>query len=380
MKKTIFIAGGGTGGHIYPGVAIAEAIKRRDPEVVVHFVGTSAGLEVEIMKREQLPLHELPIGKLNFSGRYFQKIKTLVKMPVAIFKSMLLLWHFKPIFVLGVGGYASGPFVLTAATLGFNTGIWEPNAMPGLANRWLSRFVDIGFIVFDKAAQFLKCSNLQNLGMPIRSQMEARTSELTSAESTESAGSPVKMDSQHQTSEIKILVFGGSQGARAINATVFELIKNYSHELHNLNIKWVHQTGKWDWAQAQELYQNQNYCVEAHEFIFDMPSFYRSSDIAICRAGASSLAELSAFGLVPILIPLPLADGHQEANATELARAGAALVVPQSELSSDRLMKELRKLIQDHKLRNQMSQKLRGLHKVGAADRIAQTIFEQVKL
>jgi len=368
MKKIVFIAGGGTGGHIYPGIAIAEAIKRRDSDVEVRFIGTTTGLEGEILKKEGWPLHVLPIGKLNFHGRYLEKFKTLVKLPLAIFKSIQILWRYQPIFVLGVGGYASGPFVLTAAIMGFPSGFWEPNAMPGLANRWLSRFVDIGFIVFKGAQQFLKCRKLLALGMPVRSQIES------------SLPSLVAPRIKGADNSFTILVFGGSQGARAINLKIFEMVKLLAPELRNKKIRILHQIGKWDWAQAQNFYSEYADIVEAHEYIFDMPKFYRMSDLAICRAGASSIAELSAFGLVPILIPLSLADSHQEANAREVVDAGAAILIPQGQLTTDSLFKEIELLRLNFELRNFMSRKLRTLHKPGSADRIAESIFEQVNL
>jgi len=366
MKKTIFIAGGGTGGHIYPGIAIAESLKSKDPSIEIHFVGTSLGLESAIIPKEGMPLHLLPIGKLNFKGRYFEKLKTLAKLPFAILRSIQLLWQYKPIFVLGVGGYASGPFVLTAAVLGFNTGLWEPNAIPGLANRWLSRFVDIGFIVFKGSQKYLKCQNLKVLGMPVRSQID-RAKELIS-------------NSVSTKSHFVILVFGGSQGARAINNLIFELIQNNPDFLRENKIKFIHQTGKWDWTKAQGIYRNLSDIVESYEFIYDMPKFYRIADLAICRAGASTIAELSAFGLVPILIPLPLADGHQEANARELVDEGAAILCKQNDLKVATLMREILRIKSDAELRSQMSQKLKLLHKSGAADRIAASIFEQVNL
>jgi UDP-N-acetylglucosamine--N-acetylmuramyl-(pentapeptide) pyrophosphoryl-undecaprenol N-acetylglucosamine transferase len=366
MKKMIFIAGGGTGGHIYPGIALAEAIIKNNPNVEVHFVGTPGGLEVTILKKEGLPLHLLPIGKLNFKGRYLEKIKTLLKLPFAILKSVQILWRYQPIFVLGVGGYASGPFVLTAAVLGFNTGLWEPNAMPGLANRWLSRFVDVGFIVFKGASEYLKCRKLLNLGMPVRSQIELS-----------------QVDAKNETKHLDyftILIFGGSQGARSINSKIFDLVTSHADELRQKKIKLIHQIGKWDWGVAQNLYSDYTDIVEAHEFIFDMPAYYQRSDMAICRAGASSIAELSAFGLVPILIPLPLADSHQEANAQEVVNEKAAILILQKDLSVEKLLEEIEGLRLNPKRRQVMSQKLRSLHKKGAADRIAKSILEQVNL
>jgi UDP-N-acetylglucosamine--N-acetylmuramyl-(pentapeptide) pyrophosphoryl-undecaprenol N-acetylglucosamine transferase len=377
-KKIIFIAGGGTGGHIYPGIAIAEALVRQNPTIEVHFIGTPFGLEREIMKKEGLKLHLLPIGKLNFKGDHLKKIKTLLAMPLAFLKSCYLLLSLRPIFVLGVGGYASGPMVLMASLLRFPTGIWEPNALPGLANRWLAPFVDRGFIVFEGARKYLSCKKIEVLGLPVRSEIEQayeKNKEKKASSWEDSFEKP-----------FQILVFGGSQGARAINAQIFLLVKKMHQEweqspgglVHKIRI--IHQVGKIDWSYAQKFYEGYQDWVTPYEFIFNMPEHYQSSDLAVCRAGANSIAELAAFGLVPILIPLPIADGHQEANAEEVLRCGGGLLIKQKDLNVDTLFFEIQNMMEKEELRHEMSSKLKSLHKPGAADHIADSIFQQVSV
>lgn len=360
MKHTIFIAGGGTGGHIYPGIAIAEALVKANPQIEVRFIGTAEGLEVKIMGKENWPLHLLPIGKLNFRGQYFKKLKTLALMPLAILMSIRLILKYKPKFILGVGGYASGPFVLVGALMGVPTAIWEPNALPGLANRLLSAWVDQAYTVFETAKKFLKTKNIFVFGMPVRSQIE----------NFKSSGS--------QKDQFQLLCFGGSQGARAINKILFEAVEKY-HDQWSSSLKVVHQVGQWDVQESKQRYQQFNHWVESHEFIFEMPKYYQASSIALCRAGASTLAEVAAFGVVPIMVPLPLADSHQVANAQEIVDAKAGILVLQKDLTSERLFFEIEKLRRDANLLGQMSSNLKALHKPGAANRIAQNILESMK-
>lgn len=358
-KKYVFIAGGGTGGHIYPGVAIAKALQAQGADIEVHFVGTPAGLEVEIIPREHLNLHLISVGKLNFSGQWLKKIKTICQLPQALWQSLKLLLEYKPIFVLGVGGYASGPFVLMASLLGFNTGLWEPNAYPGLANRWLARFVDLAFIVFEPSKKYLPRLSCYQYGMPIRAEFEVRLQE-----------SKKKIDSS-----FNILCFGGSQGSRIINQNLFKLIEQNAEQLSS-DIRIVHQIGKLDWTHFEVQYQPYANWVTPMPFIFDMPSYYEKADLVICRAGASTIAEVSAYGVVPILIPLPLADGHQEKNAQSLVDANAGVMILQKDLTPERLLAEIDRLRANPQQMAQMASHLKKLYQPKSAERIAAHIRE----
>lgn len=357
MKKVIMIAGGGTGGHIYPGIAIAKALEKMDSNVQVHFVGTSQGLETKIVPKENFPLHCIAGGKLNFSGKPLLKLKTLLKLPIGLLQAFQLIIKFKPQFVLGVGGFASGPFLLAAALLGKQTAIWEPNAYPGMANRWLSRFVKKCFLVFDESKSLLSNSNTFVFGMPVRSEMEKKS-----------------MPSPRTDSKFHLLHYGGSQGSRVIGRTLCEALKNGGAWTQELQV--VHQTGSLDHKDFLEKYRGHEAMVEVHEFIYNMPDFYEWADVVLCRGGASTLNELAAFGLPAIIVPLPAADGHQEKNAEMLVKANAARMILQKDLTPQKLVEEIQLLRTNQALRESLKLNIQKFHRSQAAEAIAKTILE----
>lgn len=354
-KRTVVIAGGGTGGHIYPGIAIARAIQKMDPEVSIHFVGTDQGLETKIIPKEGFPLHLISSGKLNIRSP-LQKIKTLLKIPYGIIQSVSLLFQLKPHYVIGVGGYASGPFVLAASLTGFSTAIWEPNAMPGMANRLLARFVDKCFVVFDDAKRFLKNAQVIQAGMPVRQEIEDAIHENT------------KDDKFH------LLAFGGSQGSRVINYCLNEAVQRGGDWVQDLSV--VHQLGKLDFQDISAKYQGAQCQVELYEFIYDMPKYYKWADIIVSRGGASSIAEAAAFGIIPIIIPLPAADNHQQKNAETLVAKKAGRMILQKELTAERLISEVQSLRQDKALRDEMVRNIKSLYIPQAAMKIAKEILQ----
>ncbi len=353
--KRIVIAGGGTGGHIYPGIAIARALLKVDPSVEIHFVGTSQGLETKIVPREGFPLHLIESGKLNVRSPW-QKIKTLLKIPVGLYQSVRLLSRLRPLYVIGVGGYASGPFVLAASMIGFNTALWEPNAMPGMANRILARFVDKCFIVFDEARKYLRNNNITQTGMPIREEIENAQ--------RNSSGDGL----------FHLLSFGGSQGARAINNCLSDAIMAGGEWVQDLSV--VHQVGSLDISRIVEKYKGAPCQVDPHEFIFDMPKYYQWADIIVCRGGASSIAEAAAFGILPIVIPLPAADNHQQKNAESLVAKNAGRMILQKDLTPERLISEVQSLRHDKALRDEMVRNIKTFYIPHAATRIAKEILQ----
>lgn len=357
MKKNIIvIAGGGTGGHIYPGIAIARAIQKINSKTEVHFVGTSSGLERKIIPKEGFPLHFIESGKLNFQGNTILKLKTLFKIPFGILQSFLLLWKLRPDFVIGVGGYASGPMVLAASLFGTQTAIWEPNAMPGMANRILSYVVDKCFVVFNEAKNILNHKNIIVTGMPIREEIE-------------------KASKNREESEVfHLLSFGGSQGSRVINNCLQEAILAGGPWIENLEV--VHQTGSLDFKSIESKYTDSTKFVSVMEFIYDMPKYYQWADIIVCRGGASSLAEAAAFGIIPIIIPLPAADNHQQKNAESLVLKNAGRMILQSELTPDRLTKEIQELRRNKALREEMVRNIKSFYISDAAESIAKEILK----
>lgn len=356
QKRVAVIAGGGTGGHIYPGVAIAKALSKIDPDMEVHFVGSPQGLETKIVPREGFKLHLIRVGKLNHSGGLTSKLKTFLMLPYAFLQSASLLWSLKPEVVLGVGGYASGPFVLTASLLGFKTAIWEPNAYPGMTNRWLSRFVDCCYVVFAHAKSHLRSDKTETVGLPVREALE-------------------QVVSAPPHAEFRVLVFGGSQGARAINEAVASAVELNGDWLNNLHL--IHQTGPLDYARVKEIYGKSKQHIEVHEYLHNMPEMYAWADVVICRAGASTVAEIAAVGKPALFIPLPTAaDNHQQKNAEVLVNGGGGLILLQKDLSPDSFIRAITKLRESPEIRNEMAHKAREFYTPQAALKTAQSLLQ----
>lgn len=354
----MFIAGGGTGGHIYPAIAIAKAIQRQAPEVLIEFVGTAQGLEGKIIPREGYILHFIEGGKLNFKGQLFLKLKTLLKVFFGLVESFTLILKKKPDYVLGVGGYASGPFVLAAAILGRKTAIWEPNAHPGLANMWLSIFVKKCFLVFDETAKYFPTRKILKIGMPVREEIE------------------VGRHQRQPHERFTLLHYGGSQGARALGRALCEAVLKGGEWLSGLQI--IHQSGSLDYEDFKKKYAGLEHLVDLREFIYDMPEIYKRADLVMARAGASTITELAAYGLPCILIPLPLADGHQVQNAKSLAQAEAAIMIEQSDLTADKLIEWILKLKSDAALREKLSRNIASRYVPNASEKIAKEILGEI--
>jgi UDP-N-acetylglucosamine--N-acetylmuramyl-(pentapeptide) pyrophosphoryl-undecaprenol N-acetylglucosamine transferase len=357
MKRIVVIAGGGTGGHIYPGIAIAKSLEKLNKDIEIHFVGSSLGLETKIVPREGYPLYLLPAGKLNYEGETFAKIKTLFKVFLAFIKSIFWLIKYKPEFILGVGGYASGPFVFAATLLNFETAIWEPNAHPGLTNRILSRWVKKCYLVFEEAKSFLNCRNIMKMGLPVRPELE----EL--------------QQSQREDSNFHVLCFGGSQGARYINKILSQSVASEPQWLHKAKL--IHQTGVQDFEEIDKAYKSSIFSVTAYEFLHEMDKFYDWADIVICRSGASTVAELAAVGKPAVLIPLPSsADDHQKKNAQVVVKMGAAIMFEQNQLNIKSLNELILELQRNPEKLKYMSENMKILHQPKAANAIAKDILE----
>ena len=359
----ILIAAGGTGGHIYPALAIADELARLEPSAQIEFAGTAHGLENKIIPSKGYHLHHLPIGRLNSNVALSERLKTLLLLPFALLKSFFLILRLKPDFVLGVGGYASGPVLLVAALLNRRTAIWEPNAMPGMANRILSRFVNECWVVFAEAKAHLHNSHLKNVGMPVRREIE---------DMSQAPGGVTAADGL-----FRLLVFGGSQGARGINNAMVEVIRQNPDWAKRIRL--VHQTGPTDFARIREAYGQQVGNVELKEYLDDMAKRYAWADLVICRSGTGTLSELAACGKPAILIPFPFAsDDHQMKNAESLVQKGAAEMILQPQLSVEGLKAAIDRLSQDAPARLQMASKIRAFHQPHAGEKLARLILERV--
>jgi UDP-N-acetylglucosamine--N-acetylmuramyl-(pentapeptide) pyrophosphoryl-undecaprenol N-acetylglucosamine transferase len=361
--KTVLIAAGGTGGHIYPALAVAEAFHRRRPDLTVEFVGTRQGLENKIVPPRGFKVHHLSIGRLNSNVPLRERILTLFRLPYSLIESFRLLRRTKPVFVLGVGGHASGPLLLVAALLRYPSGIWEPNAMPGMANRLLSRFVPEAWVVFEEAKNLLRSRHIHPAGMPVRREIE----EMGTAAGTDSK-------------KFRVLIFGGSQGARGLNTAVVEMIRTGGDWLKHF--EFVHQTGSADFERVRSAYGMAlaDAPVELREYLHDMDRQYARADLVICRSGAATLSELAAAGKPAILIPFPFAaDDHQKKNAESLVAQGAAQMIEQKDLTADRLHSAVDDLRLHPEKRERMSTEIRKFHRPHAADLLAGEFIERIE-
>lgn len=353
----VLIAAGGTGGHIYPAIAVADQLKKLNSNLELIFVGTPSGLENKIVPKAGFELEHIPIGRLNKNVSLLERLKTLVYMPWALIKSVLLVLRHRPLFLLGVGGHASGPLLLAASVLGYRTYIWEPNAYPGLANRYLAPFVHEVLVVFDQVRSLVKAKRCRKVGMPIRKEIEAAS----------------QQHKEHK--DFHVLVFGGSQGARGINNAVAEMLSDTGEWRKDIRV--VHQTGPLDYRRIHDGYQKGNVDVEVTEFLYDMDQRYIWADLVISRSGMSTVAELAAVGKPSILIPLPTAaDNHQQKNAEALVLGGAAEMLLQKDLTAQRLRAMILKLKDDKLRREAMSRNARKFYEPNAARAIAYHLLE----
>ncbi len=321
----MIIAGGGTGGHLFPGIAVAEEFLRRDPENRILFIGTERGLEKKVLGGLGLPLRTIPVEGIK--GRGALRIAgALAKIPASLFASFRILREFRPAIVLGVGGYASGPAVLAARVMGTETAIAEQNAFPGLTNRILGRFADRIFLTFSASQRWFPENRTLVTGNPVRAAFLAE-----------------KPREGKDDPRFTILIFGGSQGAHAINRFVGEALVGLEH-LKN-RIRFIHQAGEKDRDIVDAAYRERGFAAEVLPFIMDMAAAYRAADLLICRAGATSIAEITAGGKAAILIPFPFAvNDHQTKNAEILARTGAAEMIAEKDLSGELLASAIERL------------------------------------
>ena len=309
MSDTFLIAGGGTGGHIFPALAIGHALEQRVAGASVVFVGTRYGMEKDLVPQRGYALITLPTrGLLGKSPA--QKLALLWRLPLSLALSLFYLLRLRPKAVVGVGGYASGPLLLAASLLRIPTLIQEQNAFPGLTNRFCSRFAKLACCGFAEAAQGLHCPVIVT-GNPIRSDF----------------GETHPWSAERKT----LLILGGSQGARALNRNLPAILKAVLGPERGLRV--VHQCGKDHVAEVSRAYENAPFPVEVLPFIEDMSARLQQALLLICRAGASTIAELKRVRIPALLVPFPqAAHDHQTFNAKSLANLGAANLVAESHM------------------------------------------------
>lgn len=320
----VMIAAGGTGGHIYPGIAVAKEIMRRDESSEVLFVGTSRGLETRIVPDNGFQLSLINSAGLKSVGLSGQ-LKGLTILPRSFLEARRVIKDFRPDVVIGAGGYVSGPILLVASLMRIPTVVMESNALPGFTNRRLAIFVKKAALTFEEALPFFGKKGVVT-GNPVRKEF---------------FDVPPRTPGERPA----ILIFGGSQGARAINNAMIDALDHLRGWKDRIDV--THQTGEADFERVRQAYHNGGWeTADVRPYISDMVDSFAATDLIICRAGATTCAELAAAGKAAIMVPLPTAaDDHQRKNAEALERAGAAKMILQSDLNGEKLAAEISELI-----------------------------------
>jgi UDP-N-acetylglucosamine--N-acetylmuramyl-(pentapeptide) pyrophosphoryl-undecaprenol N-acetylglucosamine transferase len=344
------LAGGGTGGHVIPALAIANELKKSYAAEVL-FIGTARGIENRLVPAAGYPLRLVRVGALK-NVSLMTRAKTAFDLPRAVWDAGRMLNEFAPDVVIGVGGYASGPAMLAAVVKHIPTLAFEPNVVPGFANRVVARFVSGAAVHFEETAKYFRHAEVT--GVPVRQAFF----DIAVLDNKKRGGTPT------------LLVFGGSQGAHAINDAMIRCLPELRRQAPGIHI--IHQTGERDYNDALAAYQNLGEPAEVSKFIEDMPSAFARADLVVCRSGASTVAEITAAGKPAIFVPFPrAADDHQRVNAEALAREGAAVVVEESKLEGVWLAETIAALLNDPPRLQAMSEAAQSLAHPNAARDIA---------
>lgn len=353
MIERVIVAGGGTGGHLFPGIAVVEELRRRNPGVDVTFVGTDKGIEARVIpeRGERLELIDVAPLKGRTAG---QLMRSLMLLPGAFSQAMGVLKRHRPDLVIGVGGYASGPMLLAAAARGIPTALLEQNAHVGMTNRVLAPVSGRAYVAFREAAAQIGRGRAKLLGNPVRRAF------------VETARSAMLDPEGFEARSRRIFVLGGSQGAKALNETVPAALAEL--DLASRGITVLHQTGAAMRDAVAARYVELGVDAEVVPFVEDMAKAYSSASLVIARAGATTLAEVCAIGRPSILVPYPFAaDDHQARNAEALERAGAAVAIRESALSVESLREAASALLDDASARCRMAEAARKHGKPDAA-------------
>jgi UDP-N-acetylglucosamine--N-acetylmuramyl-(pentapeptide) pyrophosphoryl-undecaprenol N-acetylglucosamine transferase len=348
----IVIAAGGTGGHLYPGIAVARRFAARCPGTEVLFVGHPGGLEERLLPREGFRLATVTVRALQGQSRLAQA-QALGALGLGTLQALRLLWRVHPHLVVGAGGYVMGPVVLAASLLRVPRVLMEQNLVPGLTVRGLARFTQRVFTSFPESAAYLPGRPVEHTGTPVREDI----CQVRAAEPRQADG------------DLHLLVFGGSQGAHRINQAMMQAAPLLA--VHQPRLCLVHQTGLADAAAVTQAYAQAGLQAEVSPFLYDMAERYRWADLVLCRAGASTLAELTACGKPAILVPYPYAaNDHQRHNAMALQRQGAAQVILDADLTGARLYEALEPFLRKPELLLQQAACSYALGRPQAADAI----------
>ncbi|KXK03347.1 MAG: undecaprenyldiphospho-muramoylpentapeptide beta-N-acetylglucosaminyltransferase [Acidobacteria bacterium OLB17] len=339
----VLIAAGGTGGHIYPGIAVAKELMRRDETSEVLFVGTAKGLETRIVPENGFQLSVIKSSGLKNVGLK-GKIRGMMVLPKSFLEAWKLIRDYRPNVVIGAGGYVSGPVLLMAALMGRRTLVMDSNALPGFTNRKLAKFVDKAALTFEDAVPFFGKKAVVT-GNPVRDEF-------------------FDIDFEEPHTPLRLLIFGGSQGSQAINRAVTASLGFLDKDAVSI----VHQTGEADLEAVAAEYASAGRTADVRPYITNIVDSFRDADLIICRAGATTCAEVAAAGKPAIMIPLPTAaDDHQRKNAEALVRVGAAEMILQNELTGESLAAKINELRANPDRLIEMSRSARKLARPDAA-------------
>lgn len=341
----VIIAAGGTGGHIYPGIAVAKEILRRDETSEVLFVGTARGLETKIVPDNGFQLSLINSAGLKNVG-FVGKLKGLALLPKSFLEARTIIKEFKPDVVVGAGGYVSGSVLLMARLMRVPTLVMDSNALPGFTNRRLAPFVTKAALTFEEAMPYFGKKGIVT-GNPVRKEF-------------------FEIQPKQRGEKINLLIFGGSQGARAINNAMADALEKLPED----RLQITHQTGEFDFEKLKEIYLRSEFQnSDVRPYISNMVDEFAKADLVICRAGATSCAELAAAGKASMMIPLPTAaDDHQRKNAEALEKAGAAKMILQRNLTGESLANEILNFVNSPEKIGTMEASAKKLARADAAE------------
>jgi UDP-N-acetylglucosamine--N-acetylmuramyl-(pentapeptide) pyrophosphoryl-undecaprenol N-acetylglucosamine transferase len=360
----VLMVAGGTGGHIFPALAVAEELreraKHRDPNgpgCDILFLGTGRGLETRVIPAAGFPLRTIAAAGLKGIGGW-QRLRNLLVLPRSAIETALIIGKFQPDVVVGIGGYLAGPAMLEAALKDIPTLLIEPNAVPGFTNRVLAPVVRLAAVAFVETASFYRAKG-RLTGHAVRKEFSS-------------------VPAKEHVPPYTVLILGGSQGSAAINDCVVRSLPRLANDAPRLTF--IHQTGDRDYNAVRQAYQERGLTAEVQAFIENVPQAFARADLVVSRAGANAVAELAAAGKAALLIPFPGAtDQHQLENAKAMERAGAARILRQVELTPDRLVRELWDLLAHPDRLTEMEQAARRLARPDAAQQIADLVEQLAK-
>ncbi len=348
----IIFAGGGTGGHLFPGLAVAREFQRRDGKTEILFIGTEQGIEYRVLPKEGFKLETLTVKGMKGRG-VRGVVDALYGVPASLWRSLAILGAFRPDCVIGLGGYASGPVLLAAKLRRMRCAIMEQNLRPGFTNKLLARWVDRVFTAYGESKNFFPGARVTETGNPVRW---------------------TEVPQVARSDKFTLLVFGGSAGARRINYAVVEALKLLGDLKDKISI--THQTGSLDFDAIKQAYGALSFEAQVTPFIERMDQAYGGADLVLCRAGAMTIAELTVFGKAAILVPYPFAIyDHQRGNAESLQGRGAAELILDRELTGELLAERIRGYFTDRQKLARMATAARALGRPDAAARIVDACY-----